>query len=144
IVKDNYYIVFSNMIYQSILKALSNEEFILDNDEYSAVITANRIKGKIKLISEIDAEYDELLTILSRQSELLDDILDMLSHMYLNDAVTNRDLIEVDINQLLQMRGIQPKLAGNGRRGGFEKAQREQVLNALLVLQRLFVDIDEI
>ena len=144
IVKDNYYIVFSNIIYQSILKALSNGEFTYDKGVYSADITANSIKGKINLLIETDADYDELLTILSSQSELIADILDMLSHMYINDAVTNRDLIEVDINQLLQMRGIQPKLAGNGRRGGFEKEQREQVLNALLVLQRLFVDIDEI
>lgn len=144
LIKDNYYIVFSNIIYQSILKALSNNEFAYYDGKYSAPITANRIKGNINLMTETRQTCDELLNILSNQVELTADILDLISHLYLSDAVINRDLVEIDIDRLLELRGLQPKLAGNGRRGGFEKEQREQVLNALRVLQHLFVDITEI
>lgn len=144
IVKDNYYIVFSNIIYQSVLKALSNNEFHYFKGEYSALITANRIKGKVSLMTKEEQVSDELLKILSSQAELTTDILDLISHIYLKDAVTSKDLIEINIDQLLTLRGLQPKLAGNGRRGGFEKEQREQVLDALRVLQHLYVDIEEI
>lgn len=144
IVKDNYYIVFSNIIYQYILKALSNDEFVYFDGKYSAPITANRIKGNIHLMTETRQACDELLNVLSNHAELTADILDLISYLYLSDAVINRDLIEIDIDRLLELRGLQPKLAGNGRRGGFEKEQRKQVLNALLVLQHIFVDIEEI
>lgn len=143
IVKDNYFIVFSNLIYQSILKALSNNEFKYFDGEYYALINANQVKGKIKLNVETRRNCDELLTILSKQAELTADILDLICHLYLNKAVTNKDLVEIEIDQLLKLRGLQPKLAGNGRRGGFEKEQREQILNAIFVLQHLFIDIEE-
>lgn len=144
IVKNNYYIVFSNIIYQSVLKALSNNEFSYYDGQYSASITANRIKGNIYLIADTRQTSDELLNILSNHSELITDILDLISYLYLRDAVIDRDLVEIDIDRLLELRGLQPKLAGNGRRGGFEKEQRKQVLNALLIIQHLFVKIKEI
>lgn len=144
IVKDNYYIVFSNIIYQSILKALSNNEFIYVEGEYSAPVTANQIKGNIYLMTEKRQARDELLGMLSSHAEFTTDILDLLTHVYINDAGNDRDLIEIKIDELLELRGLQPKLAGNGRRGGFEREQREQVLHALRILQHLFVDITDI
>ena len=144
IIRDNYFIVFSNLIYQSVLKALSNNEFKNVSDEYIVNMNTNQIKGKIKFNVEKRRDCDELLMILSKQPELTADILDLLCHLYLNNAVSNEELIEVEIDQLLKLRGIQPKLGGNGRRGGFEKEQREQILNSLHVLQNVFVEIEEI
>ena len=144
IVKDNYYIVFSNIVYQSILKALSNNEFIYSDGKLSALITANRIKGAIHLVAETKEKEETLLNILGKHAELTTDILDLINYLYLNDTVIGKDLIKIDINRLLELRGLQPKLAGNGRRGGFEKEQREHLFIALDVLQHLFVDIAEI
>src|SRR5699024_4011295 len=48
------------------------------------------------------------------------------------------------LDSILQQRGLQPKLNGNGRRGGYERKQRRQIKDALYVLEHVYVNIKNV
>ncbi len=79
-----------------------------------------------------------------QQSELSDkdaDALDALCAIYLSQARTPDDAAVADIDQILALRGLKPKVGGCGRRGGYEMEQREEVRQALLHIQNLWLTI---
>lgn len=67
----------------------------------------------------------------TEMSDLDADVLDILSAIWLRQARTPLDIAVVTIDECLRMRGLEPKLSGSGRRGGFSSRQREEFLYAL-------------
>lgn len=77
-------------------------------------------------------------------TELDVDVLDTLCHHYLTRSAEATDRVEIRLDDLLHSRGLKTKLGGSGRRGGFEKQQRTQVLKALSVIENLWIDMQHI
>ncbi|MBF0334031.1 MAG: helix-turn-helix transcriptional regulator [Alphaproteobacteria bacterium] len=86
-------------------------------------------------------------TMWRQQSELSDldaDALDALCAIYLSQARDADDAAVADVDEILAMRGLQPKRGGAGRRGGYEPEQREEMLRALSHIQNLWINIAEV
>lgn len=86
-------------------------------------------------------------TMWRQQSELSDidaDALDALCAIYLSQARTPDDGAVADVDEILAMRGLKPKRGGQGRRGGYEPEQREEILRALSHIQNVWLNIAEV
>ncbi|WP_209316339.1 helix-turn-helix domain-containing protein [Haematospirillum jordaniae] len=86
-------------------------------------------------------------TMWKQQSELSDidaDALDALCAIYLNQARTPEDGAIADVDEILSMRGLKPKRGGQGRRGGYEPEQREEIIRALSHIQNIWLNIAEV
>ncbi len=76
-------------------------------------------------------------------SDLDADVLDALSAIWLHQARSVQDSARAAVDALLAMRGIAPKLRGDGRRSGYHHRQRQEALRALAHIQNLWIDIAE-
>ncbi len=76
-------------------------------------------------------------------SDLDADVLDALSAIWLHQARLVQDSARATVDALLAMRGITPKLRGDGRRSGYHHRQRQEMLRALAHIQNLWIDIAE-
>lgn len=86
-------------------------------------------------------------TMWRQQSELSDidaDALDALCAIYLSQARSPEDGAVADVDEILSMRGLKPKRGGQGRRGGYEPEQREEILRALSHIQNIWLNIAEV
>ncbi|MEE8292268.1 MAG: helix-turn-helix domain-containing protein [Candidatus Tectomicrobia bacterium] len=82
-----------------------------------------------------------------QREELTDldaDVLDALSAIWLYQARTPQEDAVADVDELLAIRGLQPKQGGQGRRGGYEPQQRMHMLQALGHIQNLWLNMSEI
>ncbi len=77
-------------------------------------------------------------------SDLDADVLDGLSATWLSQARTPQDRAVGDVDQLLAMRGLQPRLREDGRRVGYYPQQRREILRALGHIQNMLVTIAEV
>lgn len=93
-------------------------------------------------------EVEAWAKIMWRQREELSDLdadaLDALSAIWLSQARSINDDAVADVDELLAMRGIQPKKSGQGRRGGYMPEQRAQMLQALSHIQNIWLDMAEV
>lgn len=148
-------VVMSNVAYQSVRESISNNSF--ESYHYTPWPTALLNKGSIKGIVQlkplrIKMNNDTKDQIMVQQSwdqvdnlsELDVDVFDALCSLYLSKARHRKDIIEIQLNDLLAIRGLKPKLGGDGRRGGYERKQLNQILNALTKIQNLWIRLDEI
>jgi hypothetical protein len=74
-------------------------------------------------------------------SDLDADALDALSALWLYQVHTPQGDAVVDVDELLAMRGLQPKRGGRGRRGGYEPEQRTAMLQAVSRIQNLWLHL---
>jgi hypothetical protein len=101
------------------------EEYVMDPEEVTAL--ARRMWEKREELSDLDA-----------------DVLDAISATWLNRGPRSAsDRAPVFITDLLAMRGLKPKLGGQGRRGGYGPEQRADLWRCLLHLQDIWIDIAE-
>jgi DNA-binding XRE family transcriptional regulator/HPt (histidine-containing phosphotransfer) domain-containing protein len=92
---------------------------------------------------DIAALAGEMWKYASELSELDADVMDAICHAWLTQARTLDAKAIVDIDTILQLRGIKPKKGGSGRRGGYMPEQRQNVLQTLSRLQSLWLQLDE-
>lgn len=154
LVKDKYLIVMSNVIYQFIVEAISNKQFErVDHGIYpTAIITNHLVNGRVQLLPKKTANKKERLSYLEQElwqrveslSELDVDIMDAICHLYLERVTDQTREITIQLDELLMIRGLKPKLGGSGRRGGYEFSQREQVVKALSFMSDLWIEIEQI
>lgn len=76
-------------------------------------------------------------------SDLDADALDALSTLWLNQARTAKDDAIAHVDDLLALRGLKAHRSGQGRRGGYNPAQRVAMLQTLDRLQSLWLQITE-
>lgn len=82
----------------------------------------------------------------AQRAELSDqdaDTLDALIGFWLQRATPQNGRVVVRVDDLLKLRGLKPKKAGTGRRGGYEREQRVAQIRCLLHIHNLFVTVDE-
>lgn len=87
----------------------------------------------------VDAWAQRMWQQRAELSDLDADALDALSALWLYQARTPQDDAVADVDALLDMRDLQPKQRGHGRRSGYEPEQREAMLRALTHLQNLWL-----
>ncbi|RKQ29992.1 helix-turn-helix domain-containing protein [Oceanobacillus halophilus] len=157
--RKNYHVVnkgnlevMSNSLYQSTREALSQNTFDLVHSSPwpTALLRKGQLTGSVKMMPSITSNENEMdlanmaLKQVVQLSELDVDVLDALCAYYLTNARHYKDIVEIHIDYLLSLRGLKPKLSGNGRRGGYEKSQRYEVLKSLTRIQSLWIDIDQV
>lgn len=150
VIEQGNLLVMSNTPYQRVREAISNDYF----KKHAtcpwpvAELQKSTIEGMVQLKpvgGECEADEEWLVKKAWQQhghlSELTVDVYDALCGFFLSKARHHRDFVEIQLDDLLAIRGIKPKLSGNGRRGGFEADQRQQILEALSIIQSLWIDL---
>lgn len=148
-VKTNNLVVMSNAVYQFITEAISNQKFVCEADQWPrATIHGSKLEGSLQLLPNEDNRTASQMNLLHGYAHTLSevdvDVLDSLCHMYLTQSPQADKRVEIRIDDLLTIRGLKTKLGGTGRRGGYEKEQRTQVMKALSVMQALWMQLDSV
>lgn len=152
LVKSRNVMVMSNVVYQSVVEVLSNNKFDPENNcEWpTAQVEGTMANGYVQLKGKASAHepnnslQDQLWLQVNGVSELDVDIFDALCHIYLSTSPASQEFVDIQFDDLLSIRGLKPKISGNGRRGGYEAKQRRQVLKALSILQELWVNMENV
>ena len=148
-VKTNNLVVMSNAVYQFITEAMSNQKFDCEPDQWpQATIHGPRLEGSLQLLPNENDRTTSQMSLLHDYAHALSevdvDVLDSLCHLYLAQSPQADARVELRFDDLLTIRGLKTKLGGTGRRGGYEKEQRTQVVKALSVIQSLWVELDSV
>lgn len=151
--------VASALPFQAVREHLARPEAFGQVDDSpwpTATIRKSGSRGLIQLrpaaIDEQPLQAPEALDVLVRRmweqrselSPLSVDALDALSAVWLQHAGHPDDPVIVDVDTLLEMRGLKPKESGSGRRGGFEAEQRQAMLQALAHVQNVWVTLADV
>ncbi|MEI7554558.1 helix-turn-helix transcriptional regulator [Candidatus Chlorohelix sp.] len=144
--------------YEAIRDALAKNTFMqLDNTPWpTAVLQEGEAKGQAQLKPAMldeqplmpPEEVEKWSALMWKQREELSDLdadtLDMLSHVWLQQANSADNYAVASVDDFLQMRGLKPKRGGGGRRGGYEPEQRTDMLKALAHIQNLWLNMGEV
>ncbi|EQB36761.1 hypothetical protein M948_17150 [Virgibacillus sp. CM-4] len=153
LIKDGCIRVMSNAPYQTVREALSLNRFqhnpslpwpsaVLHNGVIDGVVQIKPIRFQ-KKAKNSDVPKVVSLKQIERLFELAVDVYDALCSFYLSRAQHHSDIVEIRIDDLLALRGLKPKLGGSGRRGGYESEQRKNILEALSVIQKLWISLEK-
>jgi DNA-binding XRE family transcriptional regulator len=150
--------VLSHAIYQALREALAQNNFQRTDDSPwpTATLKKGGASGHASLIppivdndplmpSEQVAAWAQLMW--EQQKDLTDldaDALDLLSHIWLQQAKTPKDYAIANVDQFLSMRGLEQKQKEKGRRGGYEPEQRARMLQVLSHIQNVWLNLGEI
>ena len=69
------------------------------------------------------------------------DVLDCVSHIWLQSARHPDEMADVRAEHVLQMRGLKPHLSGAGRRGGYSEKQRRDVAERIAALGTTWITV---
>lgn len=152
LIEEGNILVMNNSPYQSVRESIYKKSF--QSYDFSPWPTAPAVKGNIDgmiqirpyLAANLSSEYAAVQKAWDQANNLSDldvDLLDALCCIFLSKAQHYQDIVEIQVDDLLLIRGIKPKLGGDGRRGGFEPKQRELLLQSLTRLQSLWIDLDK-
>ncbi|MFP7296474.1 helix-turn-helix domain-containing protein [Neobacillus niacini] len=152
LIEEENILVMNNAPYQSVRESIYKKSF--QSYDFTPWPTAPAIKGNIDgmvqikpyLAQNLSSENDIVQEAWDQAKNLSDldvDLLDALCCIFLSKAQHYQDIVEIQVEDLLLIRGIKPKLGGDGRRGGFEPKQREVLLQSLTRLQSLWIDLDK-
>lgn len=157
-VTDDALVVLSSAHFQSLREALYKNSF--RKVEGSPWPTAPLDRGSAKSYAQLRPAAMDLGSLMApktieawattmwrQQSELSDldaDALDALCAIYLSQARGPDDTAIADVDEILAMRGLKPKRAGSGRRGGYEPEQRADMLKALSHIQNVWINVAEV
>ncbi|WHX26923.1 helix-turn-helix transcriptional regulator [Virgibacillus halodenitrificans] len=154
VLQDGNLQVMSNPVYQSIRESLSNCTFKRTDkvDWPTSLLNKGTMKGTIQIkpaqLQNNRAKEEEIIKSswnqVKRLSEVDVDVYDALCSIFLAKAKHHKDIVEFYMKDLLIMRGVKAKLGGKGRRGGFEVKQRNQILQALSIMQNLWAEIENV
>jgi len=146
--------VLNNALYQSVREAFYKLKF--SKTDESLWPTVSLVKGNMEGLLQIKPfkkdhySFKKHHTIVKETwedvkalSDLGADILDALCTFFISNAKHSEDIVEIQLDDLLAIRGLKPKLGGDGRRGGYEEKQRNQVLQSLSIIQKLWISLDK-
>lgn len=143
----NYISVVNFVVYQAIREAIYQKNFEIHPNNWPIYrFSKGKTVGTIEIIPvglQTVETFKEAEDILQQFSTIDVDVLDILCALYIYQAQQPKGLVEVEISDILKMRGLREKLGGEGRRGGFEKKQKDQIIQALKNIQSLWVKIEQ-
>lgn len=150
----DYIYVMNNSPYQSVREAFYKMCF--HQNESDLWPTTALVKGSLEGILQIKpfkkdhypfnknhAIVKDTWNDIQVLSDLEADIFDALCTFFLSLAKHTDDIVEIQLDDLLAIRGLKPKLGGEGRRGGYEEKQRRQVLKSLSIIQKLWIELEK-
>jgi hypothetical protein len=143
------------LVYQALREVLARCAFaqVEESPWPTAVLQKGSLQGHVQLRPPaVDAcplmpaaEVQRWVQLMwGQQQEISDldvDVLDSLGAIWLYQARARHEALQIHLDQLLRLRGLQPKRGGQGRRGGYELEQRATILSALAHIQNLYVSI---
>ncbi|WP_049662490.1 helix-turn-helix domain-containing protein [Bacillus sp. FJAT-27231] len=146
--------VMNNAPYQSVREALYKKNFKTNESSSWPVMPLDKgnMTGmlQIKPFNKDHYRFNAAHPIIKESweqaeglSDLDADVFDALCAIFLSKAKYYKDIVEVNIDDLLSIRGLKSKLGGEGRRGGYELKQRRQVLKSLSTIQNLWIELDK-
>lgn len=153
LVRRDHVSVLSSATYHELREALALNKFThADDTPWPAVeLTMGGARGRALLRSP---EADALLTTsdeakwvermweqCAELSDLEADALDALSANWLYQARDVDSTVLGDVDRFLELRGLQPKLGGKGKRGGFGPEQRQEFLAAMSRVMNIWLDM---
>lgn len=151
----HYILVLNSVAYHTVREAIYRKSFTeADKDKWPKYhFIKGNTKGHVQIIPKLendkntmDLNEDSLrkARMIAEQLSTVDvDVLDILCSVFLHKAKHPDEIIEFDLADILVMRGLQPKLGGEGRRGGFEVKQKEQIIMSLSNIQSLWLTIEK-
>ncbi|MGE7120656.1 helix-turn-helix domain-containing protein [Peribacillus sp. NPDC046944] len=149
---QDHLLVMNSAPYQSVRDAIYKKNFQkIGNAPWpSTPILRGNTEGFIQIIPifnhSLNVEQsiaDEAWNRVQSLSDADVDVFDALCSLFLSKARNNEEIIEIHLSDLLSIRGLKPKLGGDGRRGGYEAKQREQVLKSLTNIQSIWINIQK-
>lgn len=129
----NYMYVMNNTLYQVIREVL----YQLKHGQTSYAFQKGKTKGSLSFVLPENVLIDATLPILAV------DVLDILCGFYLHNSKQLDEAITVRLADILMMRNIKQKLGGEGRRGGYEAKQKQQIEDVLQLLASIHVKIEQ-
>ena len=131
-------IVPSNDIYHSLRQVVSDVNKFEHRDDTPypfALLETSLDRGYVQLRPDLapeqpllPVEQDDLVgkvwERLKSLSDLQADVLDILTSTWLEQAKTANDRAIMDVDNMIALRGIKPKVGGQGRCGGYSPEQR--------------------
>lgn len=126
-----YMYVMNNTLYQVIREVL----YQLNSSQTIYSFQKGKTKGTLFL--------KEGQIIDSTMAVLAVDVLDILCGFFLHQSKKSQEIIEIRLTDILMMRDIKQKLGGEGRRGGYEAKQKQQILAVLALLKTIHVEIEQ-
>ena len=151
--------VFNGPDYHALREALARKDLFREEEGVpwpTAFLDKGGVRGRAQLRpaavenqplmspEEVDAWAKMMWQQREELSDLDADALDALSAIWLAQARSVNDDAIADVDELLAMRGVQPKKSGQGRRGGYRPEQRAQMLQALSHIQNIWLDMAEV
>ncbi|WP_286228576.1 helix-turn-helix domain-containing protein [Neobacillus mesonae] len=149
---NNYIFVMNNAPYQAVREALYQNNFYqMEGKPWPAApLVKGNVEGVLELrpllvdtCSQTASMMKETWEEVKALSDLEADIFDALCSIFLFKAKHADDVVEIKLDDLLAIRGLKAKLSGDGRRGGYEEKQRSQIVQALKIIQKLWIDLDK-
>jgi DNA-binding XRE family transcriptional regulator len=150
--------VLSHAIYQALREALAQNKFqqTEGNPWPVAILQKGGATGHAELRPPA-VEHTALMpsdkveawaqVMWQQQKDLSDldaDALDLLSHIWLQQARTPKDYAIAHVDQFLSMRGLEQKQKEHGRRAGYEPEQRAKMLQVLSHIQNIWLNLGEV
>ena len=158
LLREAHLTVLSAAHYQAVREAIYKNTFQrLDGLPWpTALVVTGPARGQVQLRpivadaqpwmppEEVEAWAQRMWRHRAELSDLDADALDALSALWLGQARTPKDDAIAHVDDLLALRGLQARRSGQGRRGGYEDAQRVAMLQALGRLQSLWLQMTEV
>ena len=125
LIKQGNLLVMSNAPYQSVREALNKKNFLSNQNAPwpTAELSKGTIKGIVQIVPcntpeiDITTDYAVIQKAWAQSKELSEydvDVFDALCSIFLSKAANDQDLVEIYLDDLLVIRGLKPKLSGNG------------------------------
>ncbi|MFS0816060.1 helix-turn-helix transcriptional regulator [Lysinibacillus sp. 1P01SD] len=150
---EHYLHVMNNAPYQYVREALYKKSFqsMYETLWPTTSLYKGNVEGTIQLIpfqaKERTIASQAMIEKAQEQAQSLTDLdvdmFDALCSIFLSKARYTEDIIEVPFHDLLKIRGLKPKLGGEGRRGGYEQTQKDKVLQSLTKIQSLWLELNK-
>jgi DNA-binding XRE family transcriptional regulator len=154
---DDYLVVMSSQPYQAIREAIYKNKF--NKEEGSPWPTANLTKQSIRGYAQLLPIRKDYVTVIppnelealskrmwEQREELSDldaDAMDALTSIWLSQARSPQDDARADVDVILRMRNIKPKVNSDGYEGGYRDNQKLEILNSISRIQNLWLDVAE-
>ena len=148
-----YYSVCSSYTYYKVRRALGLGRFELEANESGPTFRfeGEHTQGLAQIhpllnrtdLNEKDrnALVEQLAKEMLGFSDLDADVLDILYLFWQHQAQKEEDVAFASVDDILRIRGMIPKLGGQGRRGGFGPQQRDEVLKAIYRLEHVHIEV---
>ena len=156
--RRNWLVVPSNLLYhhtRSVISAGREGLFHAREGERWPSHQVERKNFRADMVMQPDSRlalqqenYGELFTRMQSHIDKMDDlsadVFDILSAKWIQSGPKSpTEMVTLTADDFLAMRGLKPNISGEGHRGGYKDAQREEIAARIASLDQLWVNVQE-